>query len=130
MKLVLSSVGPDLNAQIDPRFGRCEWLVTVDSDSLDFDCSQNPAITLSQGAGIQAAQFVVDSQAEALVTGHVGPNAFQVIDAAGIKIYEGTGLTVQQAIEKINNGSLREITKAGPAKHGLRAGRGHGHERP
>ena len=142
MKIVISTEGKDLDARVDPRFGRCEWFISVDSDSMDFDCTANSAVNSSQGAGIQAAQFVVDSQAEALVTGHVGPNAFEVLEASGIKIYDGTGLTAKQAIEELNSGKLSEITKAGQAhagmnagtgagmKHGSRARRGHGQRRP
>ncbi len=120
MKMVVTAEGRDLDAPVDPRFGRCEWFISVNSDSMEFDCSANSAVNSSQGAGIQAAQFVVDSQAEALVTGHVGPNAFQVIDASGIKIYDGTGLTVKQAIEHLKNGRLTEIVQAGPAHAGMK----------
>jgi len=150
MKIVISTEGKGLDTRVDPRFGRCEWFISVDSDSMDFDCTANSAVNSSQGAGIQAAQFVVDSQAEALVTGHVGPNAFEVLEASGIKIYDGTGLTAKQAIEELNSGKLSEITKAGQAhagmnagtgagmnagtgagmKHGSRARRGHGQRRP
>ncbi|WP_418790662.1 NifB/NifX family molybdenum-iron cluster-binding protein [Phosphitispora sp. TUW77] len=120
MKLVITSEGKNLDAQVNPRFGRCDWFITADSESMDFDCSANPAVSSSQGAGIQAAQFVVDSKAEALITGHVGPNAFQVVDAAGIKIYDGSGLTVKQAIEELKKGKLAAITKAGPAHAGMK----------
>jgi len=142
MKIVITAEGKDLDARVDPRFGRCEWFISVNSDSMDFDCSANSAVNSTQGAGIQAAQFVVDSQAEALVTGHVGPNAFEVIEASGIKIYDGTGLKAKKAIEKLKSGSLSEITKAGQAhagmnrgagagmKHGSRAHGGHGQRRP
>ncbi|MBU7005838.1 NifB/NifX family molybdenum-iron cluster-binding protein [Phosphitispora fastidiosa] len=129
MKIVISTEGKELDARVDPRFGRCEWFISVDSESMDFDCTANSAVNSSQGAGIQAAQFVVDNQAEALITGHVGPNAFEVLEASGIKIYDGTGLNAKQAIEELNSGKLSEITKAGQAHAGMNAGTGAGMNR-
>ncbi len=84
------------------------------------------AVTSTQGAGVQSAQFIVDKGTEAVITGHVGPNAFQILKAAGVQIYDGTGLTVREAMECFRKGVLTKITEAGQAHAGLR----HGHGRP
>jgi len=65
----------------------------------------------SGGAGIQAAQTVAKSGVDAVVTGNMGPNAFQTLSAAGIKVFIGADGTIKESIEKYNKGELEE-TKA------------------
>ena len=60
MKIAISSTGPDLDAEVDPRFGRCECFVIVDSETKEFEVLDNQAGMKSGGAGIQAAQMVVN----------------------------------------------------------------------
>ena len=76
-------------------------------------------------AGIQAAQFVVDRGAQALVTGRVGPNAMDVLKAADIPIYLSQDDTPRQALEAFKAGRLQEQTES----HGRMGGRGGGRRR-
>ena len=46
---------------------------------------ENPAAQAQSGAGIQAAQFLVDQRADVLITVRCGQNAAQVFQAAGIE---------------------------------------------
>lgn len=119
MKVVVSCTGNSLEAQVDPRFGRSDRFIIVEADSMDFEVIANPAVTASQGAGIGAAQAALDKKAEVCITGHVGPNAFQVLKAAGVGLFNGSGLTVRQAVELYKQGKLSEILAAGPAKAGM-----------
>ena len=73
------------------------------------------------GAGIQAAQYVVERGARAIVSGRVGPNAFDVLQAAGVAIYPFDGGTVRQAVEAFKAGRLSET---GSATAGAHAGTG------
>lgn len=82
MKIVVSANGPDLDAPASPVFGRCSALVFVDTDTMAFEVLDNPAVGAPGGAGIQAAQFAVEKGSGAVLTGNVGPNAFQVFAAA------------------------------------------------
>lgn len=111
MKIAVTSVGPTLDSQIDPRFGRAAYILIVDSDTMEFEAIQNPNVTAAGGAGIQTAQLVADKGAQVVLTGNVGPNAFQALSAAGIQIISGlAGMTVRQAVQAYLQGQLQPIT--------------------
>jgi predicted Fe-Mo cluster-binding NifX family protein len=133
MKICVSATGSDLNAQVDPRFGRCQYFVFVDSDTIAFEAMPNPAITAPGGAGIQAAQAVVNKGVDVLISGNIGPNAFQVLSAAGVKIATGAYGTVKEAVELYKSGKLHELGASSVAPHadmgmggGRMGGRGRG----
>jgi len=107
MKIAISAAGPSLDAPIDPRFGRCQYLLIVDSDSLDFEAVENPAVMAPGGAGIQAAELVASMGVGAVITGNCGPNAYQVLSAAGLGVFVGASGSVRQAIEAYRRGELQ-----------------------
>lgn len=117
MKVVVTAVSPELNAQVDPRFGRAGFFVFVDTETLAFEAMPNPAQMASGGAGIQAAQVIVDKGAEAVITGQVGPKAFHALRAAGVKIYMGAQGTVMEALELFRSGKLQEATAPTATPH-------------
>ena len=58
MKIAISSVGTDLDTQIDPRFGSRAHFIIVDTDNMSVEAFDNENIALEVGAGIGSAQFV------------------------------------------------------------------------
>jgi predicted Fe-Mo cluster-binding NifX family protein len=110
MRVVVSATGRDLDAQVSPNFGRCPFYVFVDTETLDFEAVPNPAIGASGGAGIQAAQFIASREAKAVLTGAVGPNAFAVLQAAGIPVFAVSGGTARAAVQAYRAAHLRPIT--------------------
>ena len=108
MKIGLSSTGENLDANVDQRFGRCKYFLIVDTESMKFEVLSNENAMASGGAGIQSAQTIAKTGAEAVVTGNVGPNAFQTLSAAGIKIFTGASGTIKESIEKYKKGELKE----------------------
>jgi predicted Fe-Mo cluster-binding NifX family protein len=121
MKICITSQGDNLESLIDPRFGRCQYFIIVEPDTLEFEVIQNSGIGVGGGAGIQSGQLIVNKGVEVVLTGNVGPNAFATLQAAGIKIIVGVMGTVKEAIEKYRRGELK-ITQ-GPSvslKFGLR----------
>jgi predicted Fe-Mo cluster-binding NifX family protein len=121
MKIVVTSSGVDLEAEAHPAFGRCPIYIFVDAETMQFEAVENAAANAAGGAGIQAAQFVVERGAQAVVTGNVGPNAFQVLQPAGVPIYLFSGGTVRQAVEAYKAG---ELSAAGGASRPAHAGMG------
>lgn len=118
MKVVVTSQGETLESKVDPRFGRAKNFIIVDTESGDFECVDNAQnLNAAQGAGIQAAQNVANTDAEALVTGNCGPKAFKVLEASKIKVYVGADGTVAEAIEKFKNGELNEAENANVEGH-------------
>lgn len=107
MKICISSTGTDLTASIDPRFGRCQYFMFVDTQTMHFEAIGNPAFVAGGGAGIQAAQLVGNKGAEVVLTGDVGPNAFQALQAAGVKIITGVSGSVKEAVERFEKGKFQ-----------------------
>jgi predicted Fe-Mo cluster-binding NifX family protein len=131
MKICVSAVANSLDAQLDPRFGRCPYFVIVDLESMQFEAIPNNASGAMGGAGIQAAQTIAGKGVTLLITGNVGPNAFQALSAAGIKIVTGAFGTVRESVEKFKRGELRETgapTVGGHFGMGMGRGRGRGRE--
>jgi predicted Fe-Mo cluster-binding NifX family protein len=129
MKICVSAAAGSIDAQVDPRFGRCSYFVIVDSEIMSFESLPNAASGAGSGAGIQAAQIITRKGAKVLITGNVGPNAFQVLSAAGIKIVTGAIGTVRDVVEKYKSGELRETgapTVGGHFGMGMGRGRGRG----
>jgi predicted Fe-Mo cluster-binding NifX family protein len=123
MKIVVSSQGEHLEAATSPVFGRCPTFVFVDAETLEFEALPNPAMSQGGGAGIQAAQFVVNQGAGVVLTGNLGPNAFDVLQAAGVPGYLVPEGTVRQAVEAHKAGRLQPMAGANVAAH---AGMGRG----
>jgi predicted Fe-Mo cluster-binding NifX family protein len=110
MNIVVTSNGTDLDGPCNPRFGRCPIFLFVDTDSMVFEATANPAAEAPGGAGIEAARFVAESGIGAVVTGRVGPKAMSVLEAAGIPVYRFDGPTPRQAVEEFKAKRL-EIAK-------------------
>jgi len=111
MKICITSEGKNLDSNVDPRFGRCQYFIIVDTDSLEFEAVENPNIDSMGGAGIQSGQLVVSKGAKSVLTGNVGPNAHQVLSAAGISIFVGVSGTVKEAIDGYKKGEYKEANK-------------------
>jgi len=127
MKIVVTADGTGLDAPASRVFGRCQTYVFVETESMDVESVENPAIDSPSGAGIEAAQFVVEQGAETVVTGNVGPNAFSVLEASGVPVYLLKGGTVGEVVEAFKEDQLAEVGGAtGPAHAGVGGGRGTG----
>lgn len=117
MKVAVSASGKDLDAPIDPRFGRCAYFILVETEDMSFEVFDNENIALGGGAGIQSAQFVASKGAKAVITGNCGPNAVRTLNAAGTKIIVGQSGTVREAIERYKKGLLGTTNEANVADH-------------
>jgi len=126
MKVAVSATGGSLEAHVDPRFGRCPYFVIVDTDTMEFEAIPNISSGAISGAGIQAAQTILNKGIKAVITGSVGPNACQALSAAGIRVYVGAFGTVQDAVESFKSGRLQEATVSGPMGAGIGRGMGMG----
>jgi predicted Fe-Mo cluster-binding NifX family protein len=118
MKVAVTSQAPEMNAPVDPRFGRAKCFVVVDTDTGEFQAADNAVnLQAAQGAGIQAGRKVVELGVQAVLTGHVGPKAFATLDAGGVKVYTGASGTVADAVEQFKAGTLKPAQSADVAGH-------------
>jgi predicted Fe-Mo cluster-binding NifX family protein len=127
MKICVSATADNLEAQLDPRFGRCLYLVIVDSETMQFEAIPNMAAGSTGGAGIQAAQTIANTGAKVVITGNVGPNAFGALSAAGIEIVTAQSGTVREVVEKFKKGELQRTGAPTVGGHfGMGRGQGRG----
>jgi len=117
MKICVTSEGANLGSKVDPRFGRCRYFIIADTGTLEFEAIENPNIESTGGAGIQSAQLVGSKQVKAVVTGNVGPNAFQTLQAAGVEVFTNASGTIKEAIEKYKKGEFKAVSGPSVGSH-------------
>ena len=118
MKIAVTSKGKDLNAEVDPRFGRAAYIIIVDTDTLAFEVIDNAANKDAfKGAGIQAAVSICDKEATVLLTGFCGPNAFKTLEAAEVNVANDATGTIQNAIDQYKAGKFEFATAANTDGH-------------
>ena len=113
MKTVITAQSGNLDANVDPRFGRANHFILYDTETGEFTAHSNEQnLNAAQGAGIQAAQSVAQLGPEVVITGHVGPKAFATLQAAGIKVCVGASGTVQESLDAYQAGKLESVSAA------------------
>jgi predicted Fe-Mo cluster-binding NifX family protein len=122
MRIAVSAQGDTLESPASPVFGRCPSYLFVDSETMTTEALDNPAMGQGSGAGVQAAQFVVQRGAQVVLTGNLGPNAFDVLEAAGVQAYLVPEGSVRQAVKAFQTGRLQPIDAANAAPHAGMAG--------
>ncbi len=130
MKVAVSAAEAGLDVAVDPRFGRCPYFVILGTDTMQFEAVPNTSQHMPRGAGIQAAQTVASKGARVVLTGNVGPNAYQALSAAGVRIITGVSGIVREAVMRYKNGELKETSSPNVGGHfGIGRGRGMGRGR-
>jgi len=119
MKIAVSAKGNTMESDMDQRFGRAASFIIVDAQTMEYEAIDNTSAASSGGAGISAAQLVAEKDAEAVITGNVGPNAMNVLKAANIAIYKGAAVSVKENVEQFNKGTLEKIQTNVPAHFGM-----------
>jgi len=111
MRIAISSQGETLESLVDPRFGRASVFLIVDPETMTFEAIKNAQnLNLPQGAGIQAAQNVLQQKPQVLLTGNCGPKAFKVLQAGGVEVVVGVQGSICDAVRGYLAG---EYTPAG-----------------
>jgi len=119
MKIIITAASPNIDSEVDSRFGRGAYFLVVDPDTLEWQAHPNPGMSAPGGAGTLAAQFVANQNAEAVISGDFGPNAYGALQAAGVAMYLfGASRTVREAIERFKAGQLERVgAPTGQGRH-------------
>ena len=118
MKLAFTTPGENLDSPLDPSFGRARNFLVYDLHAQTWELISNQQnLDAAQGAGIQSAQIIAKAGANALITGHCGPKAFRVLDAAGIKVFNTDAPSVSQALARYGAGDLSAAKAADVEGH-------------
>ena len=127
MKIAVSATGPSLDAEVDPRFGRCAYFAVGDPDTMKFEFVENTSVMSGSGAGISSAQNIAGMGAQAVLTGNCGPNAYQTLSAANVQVITGVSGTVKEAIEGYKAGRYKATSGPTASAHsGMGGGTGTG----
>ncbi len=119
MKIIISASGNTIDHPFNPRFGRADFFILIDSETRAWQALPNPAADARGGAGPQAVQFLVKQGAQAVVSGSFGPNAYAALEAAGIAAYVASGGSVAEVLQQFIDGQLEQVKAAtGPERHG------------
>ena len=117
MRIAITADGPTLDAKVDPRFGRCGYFIIADPETLEFEALENSSAVAAGGAGISAAQQVAGKEVAAVLTGNCGPNAYQVLSAAGIEVFTGVSGKVKEAIQDYKSGKFKANSQPNVGTH-------------
>jgi predicted Fe-Mo cluster-binding NifX family protein len=127
MKIAISATAPGLDADVDPRFGRCQYFIIVDPQSMEFEALDNSNAMAAGGAGISTAQMIAGKGVEAVLTGNCGPNAYQTLSAAGIQVITGVSGKIKDGIEAYKGANLQPNAQPSVGSHyGMGGGMGAG----
>jgi predicted Fe-Mo cluster-binding NifX family protein len=119
MKIAISSMGENLESEVDTKFGRCPYFLIVeieDKEVKNVKAIENTAAGQMGGAGITAAEIVANEKVDAVISANLGPRALSVFEQFGIKIYQGQGI-IKDVIQKFIEGELTEITESTGPMH-------------
>ena len=111
MRIAISATGPSLDAEVDPRFGRCQYFIIADPQTMEFEAVENASAIAAGGAGIATAQMIAGKGAEVVLTGNAGPNAYQTLSAAGIQVITGVSGRIRDAIEGYKAGRFQATSQ-------------------
>jgi predicted Fe-Mo cluster-binding NifX family protein len=127
MRIAVSTTAPSLDAEVDPRFGRCQHFIIIDPQTMEFEALDNSNAMASGGAGISTAQMIASKGVEVVLTGNCGPNAYQTLSAAGIQVVTGVSGRMKDAIEAYKAGRLQPNAQPNVGSHyGMGGGMGGG----
>lgn len=117
MKICISSTDKTLQAAVDPRFGRCKYFLFIDSETERFEALSNEQLMAAGGAGIQAAELMAKKQVQLVITGNIGPNAFETLTAANIKVITGASGSIKEVLQQYKNNELKETEQPTVQSH-------------
>jgi len=111
MEIVVTAKKPNLDAEIDPHFGHCQYFVFIDLEMMTYCTIENTSALTSGGDDISAAHKIIGMGVKAVLTGNCGPNTHQVLLAAGVQVFTGISGNVINAIADYMSGRLKPATK-------------------
>jgi predicted DNA-binding protein (UPF0251 family)/predicted Fe-Mo cluster-binding NifX family protein len=117
IKIGVSAFTPSMEAEIDPRLGRCRYILIINPETMALEILENFEAAESGGAGIAVAKNLAGKNISAVITGNCGPNAYNALSAAGIKVMTGVSGTVKEAVEKYKAGLLEVSYKPNVPGH-------------
>lgn len=118
MKIVIPVDEKDMGTNVCVSFGRAPYFLVYDTQTKESLFIDNSAAASTGGAGIKAAQMIVDNEANTLLTPRCGENAANVLRAADIKIFKTIDVSAKNNIDAFITGKLSLLNEIHPGFHG------------
>jgi len=107
-----------ITSTICQSFGRAPFFLVYDTESKESNFIDNSATASEGGAGIKAAQSIVDSKVNALLTPRCGENTAEVLNTASIKIYKTIRFSIMDTIDDFQKDKLHILNEIHTGLHG------------
>ncbi len=105
MYIAVAAEGKSLRSKVSNEFTSCKYLLIVNMDNMGVVAVDNAGDT----NGIALAQKAVDYRCEAVLTGKLTPEAFDIIADDDITRYDGHGYSVREALNLMDRNRLKLI---------------------
>ncbi len=110
MKIIMPVDDKSMSSTVAAHFGRADYFLIYDTETKESQFISNPAATSQGGAGIKAAQTVLDTGADALITPRLGNNAGEVLQDGKISMFQAEGTSIEENLNLCSAGKLAPIT--------------------
>ena len=119
MKIAICAQDKNEDSLVDSRFGRAACFAIFDDQNKQWTFIENAQNTqAAQGAGIQAAQFIIDADAEVLLARNTGPKAITALQASQVKVFNvSADMTIRQALDAYLDDKLEQMDQANVEGH-------------
>lgn len=120
MKFILPTNEKSVESNISPVFARAYFFAIYDTETKQVNFIENTASSSQGGAGVKAAQLVVDQGADRLIVMRLGENSFNVLNMTDIQVYQTISEPIKNIFDKCEKDQLKklEIISKGFHHHG------------
>ena len=121
MKIAVPMNEQSLDTDVCPSFGRAPYFLFYNSVTKETYYLDNTAVASQGGAGVRAAQVIVDHGVKAVIAPRCGENAAEVFRKAEVFLYRSIPGTARQNIEAHLNNQLPLLNEFHAGFHGHEA---------
>ncbi len=118
MKIAIPVNAKDIKSSVCDSFGRTPYFLIYNTETNEETSVDNSAAASTGGAGIKAAQIIIDNQVNALLTPRLGTNAADVLKSANISIYKAISGSAKDNLDAFVAGKLSLLDEIHHGFHG------------
>lgn len=108
----------NVNEKVSESFGRAKYFVIYNDYSQDYTFVENNGLNSEDGAGIEAAQTLLDNNVDAVFMKRCGKNAAKALESAGVKLYEAEDIPVLDNVSIYRRNNLKALENIHEGYHG------------
>lgn len=99
----------DMNGPVSGSFGRAPYYFIYDEEMRSGHFVQNTAATAQGGAGVKAAQILVDQKAEVVISPQLGENAAMVLKDSNMDLFKPVDGSLMDNVLLFRDGKLEQL---------------------